>query len=318
MRILVTGGAGFIGSNLVEELLKDGRVSFVRVLDNLATGSKRNLEEFNANPSFEFVEGDIRDYDGCLRAMDNIDLVSHQAALGSVPRSINDPLTTNEVNITGTLNIFTAAKEKKIKRVVYAASSSTYGDHPALPKTEDVIGNPISPYAVTKYVNELYARVFSSLYGLELIGLRYFNVFGPKQNPAGPYAAVIPLFAEAILKNSSPLINGDGETSRDFTYVVNAVRANILALFTTNPEAINQVYNIAYGSRTSLNELFDLLKRSVNSDLQASYGPARKGDVRHSLADISKATTLLDYKPPVNVQEGLKHTMEWYKKNLVV
>src|SRR5687767_1853115 len=243
MQILVTGGAGFIGSNLVEHLLKLPLVTKVRVLDNLATGNLKNLEEFEGNSKFEFIEGDIRSYETCLKACAGIDAISHQAALGSVPRSINDPLTTNEVNITGALNVFTAAKEKNIKRVVYAASSSTYGDHPGLPKVEDKIGRPLSPYAVTKYVNELYARVYGDLYGTEFIGLRYFNIFGPRQNPNGPYAAVIPLFAEAILQNKAPLINGDGSHSRDFTFVDNAVQANILALFTDNKEAVNQVYN---------------------------------------------------------------------------
>src|SRR5678809_1544024 len=217
MRILVTGVAGFIGSNLVEHLLNRPGVELVRVLDNLATGSMKNIEEFESNPKFELVQGDIRDYEGCLKCCENINLIPHQAALGSVPRSINDPLTTNEVNITGTLNIFTAAKEKKIKRVVYAASASTYGDHADLPKIEDKIGNPLSPYAVTKYVNELYAKLYSDLYGMELIGLRYFNIFGPRQNPKGPYAAVIPLFVKAIMRDQPPVINGNGEHSRDFT-----------------------------------------------------------------------------------------------------
>src|SRR5688572_27414946 len=238
MRILVTGGAGFIGSNLVEALLKHNAVSQVRVLDNLSTGNFENIKSFSADDRFEFIEGDIRDYEICLEACENVDLVSHQAALGSVPRSINDPVTTNNVNITGTLHIFNAAREQKIKRVVYAASSSTYGDHPGLPKTESIIGNPLSPYAVTKYVNELYASVYTQFYGLELIGLRYFNIFGPRQNPNGPYAAVIPLFTEAIINNKPPTINGDGSHSRDFTYVENAVNANLLSLFTKNPDAV--------------------------------------------------------------------------------
>lgn len=257
MNILVTGGAGFIGSNLSEALLQDERVTSVRVFDNLATGSRKNIESLLINPRFSFMEGDIRDYEACLAACDGVDLISHQAALGSVPRSIKDPITTNNVNITGTLNIFTAAKEKGVKRIVYAASSSTYGDHPGLPKVEDKTGKPLSPYAVTKLVNELYAGVYASLYNMELIGLRYFNIFGPKQNPAGPYAAVIPLFAQALLDNNPPTINGDGSTSRDFTYVENAVNANKLALFTDNPEAANQVYNIACGEQTTLLELFD-------------------------------------------------------------
>lgn len=313
MHILVTGGAGFIGSNLVEKLLQDERIASICVLDNLATGSVQNIEAFRGNERFRFIEGDIRNYDTCLQACEGIDAISHQAALGSVPRSINDPLTTNEVNITGTLNIFTAAKEKNIKRVVYAASSSTYGDHPGLPKVEDRIGKPLSPYAVTKYVNELYAQVYANLYCMELIGLRYFNIFGPKQNPRGPYAAVIPLFAEAILRNQSPVINGDGNHSRDFTFVENAVQANILSLFTENKEAVNQVYNIACGAKTSLNELFDALRREAGSSLQPVYGPERKGDVKHSLADITKAQTLLGYNPLISVGEGLGETFRWYQ-----
>lgn len=315
MRILVTGGAGFIGSNLVGRLLQTGTIEKVRVLDNLATGSKKNIEEFGSNPRFEFFQGDIRDYDTCLQACEGMDAVSHQAALGSVPRSINDPLTTNEVNITGTLNIFTAAKENAVKRVVYAASSSTYGDHPGLPKVEDRIGNPLSPYAVTKYVNELYAGVYASMYGLQLIGLRYFNVFGPKQNPQGPYAAVIPLFIQAVLNNEPPVINGDGEHSRDFTYVENAVQANILSLFTKDPATVNQVYNVACGKQTSLNELFEEIKSIAGSDLAPKYGPERKGDVRHSLADVSKAIKLLGYDPKANIREGLKITFEWYRQH---
>jgi UDP-N-acetylglucosamine/UDP-N-acetylgalactosamine 4-epimerase len=318
MRILITGGAGFIGSNLVEELLKDTRVTFVRVLDNLATGSLKNIEEFRTNQKFQFLQGDIREYETCLTACDGIDFISHQAALGSVPRSINDPLTSNNVNITGTLNIFTAAKEKKIKRIVYAASSSTYGDHPGLPKVEDIIGNPLSPYAVTKYVNELYAKVYANLYGMQITGLRYFNIFGPKQNPQGPYAAVIPLFTEAVLENKPPTINGDGNHSRDFTYVANAVRANILAMFTENAEAVNQIFNIACGHQTSLNELFNQLKDFAGSFIQPVYGPERKGDVKHSLADISKAQKLLDYQPLISVSEGLKKTFDWHKNKRLV
>lgn len=313
MRILVTGGAGFIGSNLSEKLLNDERVSFVRVLDNLATGSKKNIEAFLANPKFEFFEGDIRSYDTCLKACDTMDLITHQAALGSVPRSIADPLTTNEVNITGTLNVFTAAREKNIKRIVYAASSSTYGDHPGLPKVEDKIGNPLSPYAVTKYVMELYAGVYASLYKMQFIGLRYFNIFGPKQNPQGPYAAVIPLFVKGLLENQAPKINGDGSHSRDFTYVDNACKANILALFTDKAAAVNQVYNIACGHQTSLLELFNYLKKEADSDLAPMHGPERLGDVKHSLADISKAQKLLGYEPSVSVEEGMKKTFKWYK-----
>lgn len=313
MKVLVTGGAGFIGSNISGKLLSDPRVTHVRVLDNLATGSMDNIKEFMDNPAFEFVKGDIRDYETCLQACDGMDVITHQAALGSVPRSINDPVTSNNVNITGTLHMFTAAKEKGIKRLVYAASSSTYGDHPGLPKVEDKIGNPLSPYAVTKYVNELYARVYASLYGMELIGLRYFNIFGPKQNPRGPYAAVIPLFAEALLKNEAPTINGDGLHSRDFTYVDNAVEANILSLFTTNKEAVNQVYNIACGEQTSLLELFEGLRKEAGTSLQPVFGPERLGDVKHSLADISKATSLLGYAAKVPVSTGLRQTFKWYK-----
>lgn len=315
MRILVTGGAGFIGSNLVEKLLTENTVTEVRVLDNLATGSLENINVFTDHPRFRFIEGDIRDYATCLMACDGIDLISHQAALGSVPRSIKDPLTTNDVNITGTLNVFTAAKEKGVQRIVYAASSSTYGDHPGLPKVEDTIGNPLSPYAVTKLVNELYARVYASLYHMELIGLRYFNIFGPNQNPQGPYAAVIPLFVKAILENRSPVINGDGGHSRDFTFVANAVQANIKALFTDNKDAVNQVYNIACGEQTSLTQLFELLKKEAGSSVEATYGPARTGDVKHSLADISKAKKFLGYEPAVTVAAGLKLAFEWYQKN---
>lgn len=313
MRILVTGGAGFIGSNLVEKLLSDERVTLVRVLDNFATGSFSNIDTYSDNPKFEFIEGDIRDPHTCLSACDTIDLISHQAALGSVPRSIDDPLTTNAVNITGTLNIFNAAKEKKIRRVVYAASSSTYGDHKGLPKVEDQIGSPLSPYAVTKYVNELYARVYAQLFNIELIGLRYFNIFGPKQNPKGPYAAVVPLFIESLLDNKAPLINGDGKHSRDFTFVANAVHANLLALFTENKSAVNEVYNIACGKQTSLLELFEGLKREAGSSLEPNHGPERTGDVKHSLADITKAEKLLGYSPLISVEEGLKLSWRWYQ-----
>ena len=315
MRILVTGGAGFIGSNLVGALLADTRVTRVRVLDNFATGSRDNLKDYLSNPAFELMEGDIRDYATCLQACEGIDRISHQAALGSVPRSINDPLTTNDVNITGTLNVFTAAKEKGIDRVVYAASSSTYGDHKALPKVEENIGNPLSPYAVTKLVNELYAKVYADLYQISFIGLRYFNIFGPRQNPRGPYAAVIPLFAEALIQQRPPVINGDGTTSRDFTYVDNAVSANILSLFTDNKEALNQVYNIACGEQTSLVGLFDGLNAEAGTSLQPVFGPERQGDVKHSLADISKAKRLLQYDVKVTVAAGLKKTFAWYKQN---
>lgn len=315
MKILVTGGAGFIGSNLVGALLRRQEIAGVRVLDNLATGSMENLKDYQDDPRFEFVLGDIRDYETCLKACEGISAISHQAALGSVPRSINDPITSNNVNITGTLHVFTAAKEQGIKRVVYAASSSTYGDHPGLPKVEDAIGNPLSPYAVTKYVNELYAQVYARLYDLEPIGLRYFNIFGPRQNPKGPYAAVIPLFVQALMLNQPPRINGDGSHSRDFTFVDNAVNANILALQTTNPAAVNQVYNIACGHQTSLLELFEKLREEAGTELKPDFGPERKGDVKHSLASIDKAESLLGYKPLVNINEGLRQTFAWYKQH---
>ena len=311
--ILITGGAGFIGSNLVKALLEDERVSSVRVLDNLSNGHRHNIEEFISNPNFEFMEGDIRDYNTCLQACKDVDLITHQAALGSVPRSIKSPLTTNAVNVGGTLNIFTAAKDSGIRRVVYAASSSTYGDSQALPKREDVIGSPISPYAVSKLVNELYANVYASLYDINFIGLRYFNVFGPKQDPYGAYAAVIPLFVKAILENKEPIIFGDGHQSRDFTYVDNAVQANLKALFTENEAALNEVYNIAVGDRTTLNELFEILKEVSDSNLDMNYGPQRAGDVKHSLADISKAKNYLEYNPEVKIKEGLAKSFEWYQ-----
>jgi UDP-N-acetylglucosamine 4-epimerase len=315
MRILITGGAGFIGSHLAEHFLQLPNVTGIRVLDNLSTGSLKNIENFLQNPKFEFFEGDIRSYKTCLQACQDIDLISHQAALGSVTRSINEPLITNEVNVTGTLNIFTAAKEQGIRRVVYAASSSTYGDHPGLPKVEEKIGNPLSPYAVSKLVNELYAKVYADIYGMELIGLRYFNIFGPRQRTDGAYAAVIPLFVNAVLNNEPPVVNGNGEHSRDFTYVANAVQANERALFTRDKEAVNQLYNIACGEQTTLNDLFLFLKGLAGSDLVPLYGPERPGDVKHSLADISKANTLLNYQPSVTIREGLKSTFEWYRKH---
>ncbi len=306
---LITGGAGFIGSNLVGYLLKYG-AGKVRVLDNLATGFKTNLSEFEDLPNFEFFEGDIRDLETCKKAMEGIDYVSHQAALGSVPRSINDPITSNNVNITGFLNMLVAQKESStVKRLIYAASSSTYGDSKKLPKVEDEIGKPLSPYAVTKYVNELYADVFYKSYKTASIGLRYFNVFGPKQSPTGAYAAVIPLFMQSLKDQKSPTINGDGEQTRDFTFVENAVQANVKAFFA--PEnAVNQVYNVAFGERISLNDLWSDLKDISGINLEALYGPDRVGDVRDSLADISKAKSLLGYKPEFNVKQGLKVTWE--------
>jgi UDP-N-acetylglucosamine 4-epimerase len=318
MKVLVTGGAGFIGSNLVHALMKDDRVTAVKVLDNLDTGRFANISAFKNHSKFEFIEGDIRNYAICLGAAGGIDIISHQAALGSVPRSVKDPITTHEVNATGTLNIFNAARENKIRRVVYAASSSTYGDHPDLPKVEDKIGSPISPYGVTKLVNEMYAKVFAELYQMEFIGLRYFNVYGPQQNPAGPYAAVIPLFIKSLLDNQSPVINGAGDTSRDFTFVEDVVQANILAMFTPNAEAVNQVYNIAKGEQTTLNELFDMLKEISGKQINAIHGPERSGDIKHSLANVSKAKKLLGYNPSTSPLDGLRKTFDWYKKEIEV
>lgn len=316
MKVLVTGGAGFIGSNLVEALLEDQRVTKVRVLDNLATGSYKNIEPFLTHPRFEWIEGDIRNYQTCVQAAKDMDIICHQAALGSVPRSIQDPLTTNEVNITGTLHIFQAALACNITKVVYAASSSTYGDSKVLPKVEGQIGKPLSPYAVTKLVNEVYADVFYKTYGLNTIGLRYFNVFGPKQNPAGPYAAVIPLFAKAVLANQSPFINGDGLQSRDFTFVSNAVQANIKAIFCEEVSSWNQVYNIACGEQNTINDLFNYLKiLAGQSHLEPVHRESRVGDVRDSLADISKARKGLLYEPSVKINEGLSLTLEWYRQH---
>ncbi len=314
VKILVTGGAGFIGSNLVKALLEDKRVSLVRVLDNLSTGFLHNIEEFFDNPKFEFIRGDIRDYDICLKACEGIDLISHQAALGSVPRSIKNPLDTNSVNITGFLNVFAAAKESGIKRIVFAASSSTYGDSEELPKTEDRTGKPLSPYAVTKVVNELYAEVFANLYGIEYVGLRYFNIFGSKQDPNGAYAAVIPIFFNKALKNESPIFNGDGSNSRDFTYVDNAVQANILGLFTERKDATNQIYNIAFGERMTLSELWEIIKKLTGCSVDAICGENRIGDIPHSIADISKARKLLGYDPLFDVKKGLLIALNWYKK----
>lgn len=311
---LVTGGAGFIGSNIVEYLLKYG-AGKVRVLDNFSTGSLGNLSNFLNNSALEVIEGDIRDLDTCRKAMQNIDYVSHQAALGSVPRSINDPSTSHDVNVTGFLNVMVAARDANVKKMVYAASSSTYGDHPGLPKVEESIGNPLSPYAVTKYANELYADVFSKVYSFHSIGLRYFNVFGPRQNPNGPYAAVIPLFIESALNHSSPFINGDGETSRDFTFVENAVQANIKAML-AGEIMQHQVLNIAFGERTTLNQLWTRICSIAGIDIQPTYREERKGDVKHSLADISKANKTIGYQPGVSVLRGLDIAFEWYKAAL--
>ena len=306
---LVTGGAGFIGSNLVEYLLKYGAKK-VRVLDDLSNGYIENIQEFMNHPSFEFIEGDIRNLDTCKEALIDIDYVSHQAALGSVPRSIHNPLLSNAVNVSGFLNMLVAQKENNtVKRLVYAASSSTYGDHKALPKVEDNIGKPLSPYAVTKLVNELYADVFCKTYGTQIIGLRYFNVFGPKQSPHGAYAAVIPLFMQALKDGVSPIMHGDGEQTRDFTYVENAVQANIRAFFAPDT-SVNDVYNIAYGDRCSLNTLWSDLQDISQIELKANYGPTRNGDIKDSLANISKANNLLEYDPLFSVKEGMKVTWE--------
>lgn len=313
-KFLITGGAGFIGSNLVEYLLKYG-AGKVRILDDFSTGSRENIQPFLDNPAFELQEGDIRDLNACRKAVEGMDYVSHQAALGSVPRSINDPVTTNEVNISGFLNMLVASHDANIKRMIYAASSSTYGDHPDLPKVEDEIGNPLSPYAVTKYVNELYAGTFSKVYDFHTIGLRYFNVFGPRQDPNGAYAAVIPLFIKAALSVKAPFINGDGSTSRDFTFVENAVQANIKALLFPDLQE-HQVVNIACGESTTLNQLWNVISSVEVPDLQPQYQPERKGDVKHSLADISKVNRLLGYVPTVKVKDGLRLTYSWYKNKM--
>ena len=312
LNFLVTGGGGFIGANIVEYLLKYDAKK-VRVLDNFSNGYRKNLSEFMEHPSFELIEGDIRDLETCKKAMEEIDYVSHQAALGSVPRSINDPATTNHVNISGFLNMMIALKDSlSVKRMVYAASSSTYGDSQTLPKEEDIIGKPLSPYAVTKYVNELYADVFGTTYNTDVIGLRYFNVFGPKQSPNGAYAAVIPLFMQSLKDEKPPTINGDGKQTRDFTFVDNAVQANIKGFFASD-KAKNNVFNVACGERIDLNYLWDVLKSSANSELNATYGAPRLGDVRDSLANIAKAQKLMGYQPQFTVREGLKITWDWFK-----
>ncbi|SFE90680.1 SDR family oxidoreductase [Thermophagus xiamenensis] len=319
-KVLVTGGAGFIGSNLIEKLLQQN--NYIRCLDNFSTGKRENIAEFLSNKSFELLEGDIRDIDTCRLAVKDIDIVLHQAALGSVPRSINDPITTNDVNVGGFLNMLVAARDAGVKRLVYAASSSTYGDSEVMPKIEERIGKPLSPYAITKYVDELYADVFAKLYGMELIGLRYFNVFGPKQDPDGAYAAVIPKFVSSLIKKQQPVINGDGSFSRDFTYIANVVQANELAATVENKAAINTVYNVAYGERTSLNQLVALLKELLSefdetiADIEVIYGPERKGDVPHSMASIEKARKLLGYSPEYDVAQGLKAAIHWYWNSL--
>jgi len=310
---LVTGGAGFIGSNMVDYLL-DNNAKLVRVLDNLSNGYKENIEHLLDNPRFDFMEGDIRDLGTCHNAVEGIEYVTHQAALGSVPRSIEDPILTNSVNISGFLNMLVAAKESKnLVKFVYAASSSTFGDSKELPKIEGNEGKPLSPYAVTKAVNEYYADVFSKVYGFNTIGLRYFNIFGPRQNADNAYAAVIPIFCKAYLTGSTPKINGDGETSRDFTYVENAIQANLRALF-SDDMGQHEVFNVACGGRTTLNEIIEILKELSDSDVNPSYGPERQGDVKHSLASIDKITKTLDYGPSIHFKEGLTNVYNWYKE----
>lgn len=322
MKVLVTGGAGFIGSNLCESLLQQGYT--VGCLDNFATGKIENLlpllEQYPK--TFRLIVGDIRKIEDCQKVVEGMDYVLHEAALGSVPRSIKDPITTNDVNIGGFLNMLTASRDAGVKRFVFAASSSTYGDSQSLPKVEDVIGKPLSPYAITKYVNELYAEVFARTYGMEFIGLRYFNVFGRRQDPFGAYAAVIPLFVKQLMKHESPVINGDGEYSRDFTYIDNVIQMNLLALTTDNPEAVNQIYNTAFGERTTLNQLVGYLKTFL-SELDPSianigiiHGSNRAGDIPHSLACVDKAVQLLDYAPAYSMKDGLKEAVKWYWKNL--
>lgn len=322
MKVLVTGGAGFIGSNLCEYLLREGHK--VRCLDNFCTGKPENviplLEKFP--DSFSLVVGDIRSLEDCRKAVNGMEYVLHEAALGSVPRSIKDPITTNDTNIGGFLNMLVAARDAGIKRFVFAASSSTYGDSESLPKVEEVIGRPLSPYAITKYVDELYADVFARTYGIEFIGLRYFNVFGRRQDPHGAYAAVIPLFVKKLMAHEQPVINGDGEYSRDFTYVDNVIQMNMRALTTTNPEAVNQIYNTAYGERTTLNQLVSYLKENLSKmdpeikSIDAIHGPNRVGDIPHSLACIDKAKRLLGYDPKYSMRQGLEECCRWYWENL--
>jgi len=318
-KILITGGAGFIGSNLCEHFLTKGYK--VRCLDNFSTGYRHNIESLLTNPNFELIEGDIRNIADCQKAIKETTYVLHQAALGSVSRSIEDPITTNEVNVSGFLNMLIASRDEKIKRFVYAASSSTYGDSEELPKKENKIGKPLSPYAVTKYVNELYADVFSKIFQIETIGLRYFNVFGRKQNPNGAYATVIPLFVKSFIEHKSPVINGDGNYSRDFTYIDNVIQINELAITTKNPKAINQVYNVAFGDRTTLNDLAKYLKKFLSeydpeiANIEVTYGNLRNGDIPHSQANIDKAKKMLNYSPKYSMKNGLKEDVKWYWEN---
>ncbi|MFP7655884.1 SDR family oxidoreductase [Chryseobacterium proteolyticum] len=319
-KILITGGAGFIGSNLTEYFLNKN--CKVVCLDNFATGHRHNVEPFLTNSNYTLIEGDIRDLEICKRAVEDVDYVLHQAALGSVPRSIKDPITSNDVNVSGFLNMLIAARDANVKRFVYAASSSTYGDSESLPKVEDVIGKPLSPYAITKYVNELYADVFSKTYGIQCIGLRYFNVFGRRQDPNGAYAAVIPLFVKQLMNHESPKINGEGNYSRDFTYIDNVIQMNELAMLADNPAAINTVYNTAVGDRTTLNDLVKYLREYLSefdkeiADIEPVYGPNRIGDIPHSLASIEKAKSLLGYQPSHTIDKGLKEAVKWYWENL--
>ncbi|RIY36393.1 LPS biosynthesis protein WbpP [Capnocytophaga canis] len=319
-KILVTGGAGFIGSNLSEKLLELG--AMVTVLDNFATGHRHNIEAFLSNENFTLIEGDIRDLETCRKACEGQDFVLHQAALGSVPRSINDPITSNDVNVGGFLNMLVAARDAGVKRLVYAASSSTYGDSKSLPKVEDVIGKPLSPYAITKYVNELYADVFKRTYDFDTIGLRYFNVFGRRQDPKGAYAAVIPKFVIQLMNHQSPTINGDGTYSRDFTYIDNVIQMNLLVITSENPDAVNQVYNTAVGDRTTIKDMAELLKKYLSeydpkiAEVEILHGPNRQGDVPHSLASIEKAQKNLGYQPTHKFAEGLKEAVDWYWENL--
>lgn len=320
-KVLVTGGAGFIGSNLCETLLNNGNK--VICLDNFLTGKRKNISEFLENKNFELFEADIRNIDDCIKIINGVDIVFHQAALGSVPRSIENPATTNEININGFLNILIACKENKVKRLVYASSSSVYGDHPVLPKVEENTGNPLSPYAVTKQVNEMYAKVFSNLYGMEIIGLRYFNVFGKKQDPEGQYAAAIPKFIKLLMKGEAPVIYGDGSQSRDFTYIDNVVSANILAATSKNKEATNNVFNVACGNRTNLNELCSILNELLSKNkkdfriVNPEHSTIRKGDIKDSLANIEKARNILGYNPDCDVKKGLEKSINWYLNNLI-
>ena len=316
INLLITGGAGFIGSNLVEHFLKDDRVALVRVLDDLSNGYYENIKEFEDHPKFEFIQGDICDYETCLKACEDIHRISHQAALGSVPRSIENPMRTNEVNVGGTVNILCAAKQQGVDRIILAFSSSTYGDHPGLPKVEDKIGKPLSPYAVSKAAIEQYAEVFGRTYGLDWVGFRYFNIFGPKQNPDNPYAAVIPISCKAFLEDGVITINGDGKTSRDFTFVANAVLLNELGLFTDNKAALNQVYNGACGDQISLNDMVRMLEGIAGKKVSVNHVPERAGDVKHSKANIGKAQALLGYSLKVRFEEGLKEVYNWYKNNI--